>query len=77
MIRVTEPLNYFIEPWTLDWYCRVGKAKANRTKKSAMKIGTRVDELIKPIQNYFPLTGKKNVTYQGIWNPIMFFLRGW
>ena len=47
MIRVTEVLNYFKEPWYVDWVCRVGKREANRVSKAAMKIGTRVDELIK------------------------------
>lgn len=47
VIRVTEALNYFHEPWYIDWVHRVGRTEANRVKKSAMKIGTRVDELIK------------------------------
>lgn len=47
MIRVTEPLYYFSEPWLVDWKLMVGKAEANRISKSSMKIGSRVDELIK------------------------------
>lgn len=47
MTRVTEPLNFFSEPWKLDWYARVGKKEANLISRRAMKIGTRVDELIK------------------------------
>lgn len=47
MIRVTEPLNYFSEPWKLDWYAKNGKAHCNRVSKQAMKIGSRVDEIIK------------------------------
>lgn len=46
-VRVTEVLNYFKEPWYIDWVCRVGKREANRISKASMKIGTRVDELIK------------------------------
>jgi len=46
-IRVTEVLNYFLEPWVLDWTLKVGKKEANRIKKESMKIGTRVDEIIK------------------------------
>jgi len=46
-IRVTEPLNYFLEPWKLDWYCRVGKREANRICKEAQLIGTAVDGIIK------------------------------
>ena len=47
MIRVTEVLNYFAEPWKLEWYAKNGKAYCNRVSKAAMKIGTRVDEIIK------------------------------
>ena len=46
-IRVTEVLNYFKEPWYIDWIHRVGRTEANRVSKAAMKIGTRVDEIIK------------------------------
>lgn len=47
MIRVTEPLNYFKEPWYIDWVHRVGRTEANKISKASMKVGTRVDELIK------------------------------
>ena len=47
MIRVTEPLNYFKEPWYIDWIHDVGRTEANKKSKASMKIGTRVDELIK------------------------------
>lgn len=46
-LRITEVLNYFKEPWYVDWVCRVGKREANRIGKQARNIGTRVDELIK------------------------------
>lgn len=46
-VRVTEVLDYFKEPWYIDWVCRVGKAEAKKTGKMAMAIGSRVDELIK------------------------------
>lgn len=46
-IRVTEVLNYFKEPWYIDWIHKVGRTEANRVSKAAMKIGTRVDEIIK------------------------------
>lgn len=45
--RITEVLNYFHQDWEIDWVCKVGKREANRIKKEAMAIGTRVDELIK------------------------------
>ena len=46
-IRVTEVINYFSEPWKLDWYAKNGKAYCNKVGKAAMKVGSRVDELIK------------------------------
>jgi hypothetical protein len=46
-IRVTEVLDYFKEPWYVDWVVRVGKKEAGRIGREAMKIGARVDELIK------------------------------
>lgn len=46
-IRITEVLSYFKEPWYIDWVHRVGRTEANRISKASMKIGTRVDELIK------------------------------
>ena len=46
-IRVTEVLDFFSPPWLVDWKLRVGKREANRISKEAMKIGSRVDELIK------------------------------
>lgn len=46
-IRVTQVLDYFAEPWKLDWYAKNGKAHCNRVSKAAMKIGSRVDEIIK------------------------------
>lgn len=47
MVSVTEVLSYFKEQWYIDWVCRVGKAEANRVSKASMKVGSRVDELIK------------------------------
>ncbi len=46
-VRVTEVLNHFKEQWYVDWVCRVGKMEAYRTGRKAMKVGSRVDELIK------------------------------
>lgn len=47
LIRVTHVLDSWKEQWYVDWVCKVGKREANRIGKAAMKIGTRVDELIK------------------------------
>lgn len=46
-IRVTQVLSYFQAPQLVDWKLRVGKKEANRISKAAMKIGSRVDELVK------------------------------
>ena len=46
-IRITEVLGYFAEPWKLEWYGKKGKAHCNKIGKAAMKIGSRVDEIIK------------------------------
>lgn len=45
--RVTQVLDYFQAPGLVDWKLRVGKAEANRVSKAALKVGTRVDDLIK------------------------------
>lgn len=47
IVRVTQPLDYFINPSLVDWKLRVGKAEAGKISRAAMKVGTRVDELIK------------------------------
>jgi len=46
-IRVTQVLDFFKEQWYIDWVHKVGKAQANKIGKAAMKIGSRVDEIIK------------------------------
>lgn len=46
-IRVTQVLDYFKEPWYIDWVCKVGKREAKRVSTVAMNIGTAVDETIK------------------------------
>lgn len=45
--RITTILGYFKSPDLVDWTLKVGKAEANRIKKSATSIGTNVDEAIK------------------------------
>ena len=47
MVRVTEVIGYLKEPWYIDWVHRVGRTEANKIAKAAMKVGSRVDELIK------------------------------
>lgn len=47
IVRVTAVLDYFQPPQLVDWKLRVGKAEAGRISRSAMKVGSRVDELIK------------------------------
>lgn len=46
-IRVTHVLDAWKEQWFIDWLCKVGKREARRISKAAMKVGGRVDELIK------------------------------
>lgn len=46
MIRVTEAIDFFKPKWYADWLLKVGKAKANRVSKKALKIGTRLHEII-------------------------------
>lgn len=45
-VSVTEVLDAFIPKGLLDWYLKTGKKEAKRLSTVAMKIGTRVDELI-------------------------------
>lgn len=45
-LSVTEVLDAFIPKGLLDWYLRTGKKEAKRLSTVAMKIGSRVDELI-------------------------------
>ena len=45
-LSVTEVLDHFIPKGLLDWYLKTGKAEAKRLSTVALKIGSRVDELI-------------------------------
>ena len=45
-VSVTEVLDAFIPKGLLDWYLKTGKKEAKRLSTVAMKIGSRVDELI-------------------------------
>ena len=47
MIRVTEALDYFKPEWFTDWVLRVGKREANAISKKALKIGSRIDEIVR------------------------------
>ena len=46
-IRITEVLSFFKEQWYIDWVHKVGRTEANKISKASMKVGSRVDELIK------------------------------
>jgi len=46
-VRVTEVLSFFKEQWYIDWVHKVGRTEANKISKASMKVGSRVDELIK------------------------------
>jgi hypothetical protein len=47
LIRVTEVLDYFAEPKLVAWKVKLGLKEANKIGRHAMKVGSRVDELIK------------------------------
>lgn len=76
-IRVTEPLNYFSEPWKLDWYAKNGKAYCNRVSKQAMKIGTRVDEIIKEKCSYVPYLSDYKKDTKEVHNCLEAFNKWW
>jgi len=46
MARVSEVLDYFQEPYLVDWKIRVGKAKAQEVSEKALSTGSVVDELV-------------------------------
>lgn len=46
-LSVTEVLGYFQEPGLVDWKVKTGAKEAKRIGTIAMKIGSRVDELVK------------------------------
>lgn len=45
-LSVTEVLDHFIAKGLLDWFLKTGKKEAKRLSTVALKIGSRVDELI-------------------------------
>ena len=47
MIRVTESIDYFKPVWFTEWVLKVGKREANVISKKALKIGSRIDEIIR------------------------------
>ena len=47
MIRVTEAVGYFKPEWYTEWILKVGKREANAVSKKALKIGSRIDEIIR------------------------------
>ncbi len=47
MIRVSETQDFFKPEWYAKWLMRVGTREANAISKKALKIGTRIDEIIR------------------------------
>jgi len=47
IVRVTQVLDYFAEPWLLNWKLKVGKINAKKISTRAKKTGSRVDAIIK------------------------------
>ena len=62
-VSVTEVLDYFIPKQLLDWYLKTGKTEAKRLSNTALKIGSRVDELIcEDVKlNKYKLTAKDHI----------------
>lgn len=46
-VRVTEVLGFFKQEWYVKWVAKNGLAHCNRVSKASMKVGSRVDEIIK------------------------------
>ena len=46
-VRVTEVLGFFKQDWYVKWVAKNGLAVCNRIGKASMKVGSRVDEIIK------------------------------
>ena len=47
LVRVTESLDFFKPAWFAEWLLKVGKREANAISKKALKIGSRIDEIIR------------------------------
>ena len=47
MIRVSETQDFFKPEWYTKWVLKVGVREANAISKKALKIGTRIDEIIR------------------------------
>ena len=47
VIRVSETQDYFKAEWFIKWVMKVGIREANATSKKALKIGTRIDQIIR------------------------------
>ena len=77
MVRVTEVLNYFKEPWYIDWVHRVGRTEANKISKASMKIGSRVDEIIKEKLAYVPYMADYKKESKEVHNCLEAFNKWW
>ena len=47
LVRVTESINYFKTDWYFKWRLKVGEREANAIGKKALKIGSRIDQIIR------------------------------
>lgn len=47
MIRVSQTQDFFKPEWYAKWLLKVGVREANAISKKALKIGTRIDEIIR------------------------------
>lgn len=51
VVRVTQVLDYFMEPTLVAWKVKVGAKESRRISTLAMKVGSKVDMLIKTGSN--------------------------
>ena len=47
LVRVSDSLDYFKPEWYTNWVLKVGKKEANAISRKALKIGSRIDEIIR------------------------------
>lgn len=47
MIRISETQDFFKPEWFTKWVLKVGVREANAISKKALKIGSRIDEIIR------------------------------
>lgn len=74
-VSVTTVLDYFQAPELVEWKLRIGKKEAKRISTVALKIGTRVDQMIQDdVQSKaVKLTAKDSIEVQNCWKAWLSF----